>query len=154
MTVALVIGLMVAGLILLAIEIFVLPGFGVVGVLGVGAAIGSTYLAYVELSPTFAAIAVAAGVVSGLVMMWLLPKTRLGRSMVLTTQTLGTSANPDLVLLVDREGVALTPLRPSGSIEIDGQPVDVVTDGEYIERGSRVRVVLVEGHRVVVESIG
>jgi len=44
-------------------------------------------------------------------------------------------------------------LRPSGSVEIDGRPVDVVTDGTYAETGTKVRVVRVEGARVVVEPL-
>ena len=154
MTVALVVGLMVAGLILLAIEIFVIPGFGVIGALGIAAAIGSAYLAYDQLSAAHAAIAVAGGVIGGVAMLWMGPRTRLGKSMVLETRNVGNAANPGLSQLLEREGVALTPLRPAGSIEIDERPVDVVTDGEYIERGSRVRVVRVEGSRVVVEKIG
>ena len=150
----LVVGLMVAGLILLAIEIFVIPGFGVIGALGIAAAIGSAYLAYAELSATYAAIAVAGGVVGGLAMLWLAPRTRLGKSMVLETRNTGNAAKPGLTQLLEREGVALTTLRPAGSIEIDERPVDVVTDGEFIERGSRVRVIRVEGSRVVVEKVG
>ena len=105
MTAALVVGLMVGGLVLIAIEIFVIPGFGVIGVLGIAACVGSAYLAYSQLSSTHAAIAVAGGVVSAGVMFWILPKTKMGKAMVLETQTLGTSANPELKLLVDREGV-------------------------------------------------
>ena len=154
MTVALVIGLMVAGLALIAIEVFVIPGFGVIGILGIGGVIGSGYLAYAELETPYSAIAIAAGLVGAGVLFWFLPRTRVGKSMVLETQTLGRAANPELERLVNREGEALTPLRPSGSVEIDDRPVDVVTDGEYVEAGARVRVVRVEGGRVVVERIG
>jgi membrane-bound ClpP family serine protease len=153
MTAALVIGLMVGGLALIAIEIFVIPGFGVIGVLGVAGVVGSAYLAYAQLSPTTAAITIAGGVVCAAAMFWLVPKSKIGKSMVLQTQTIGGAANPELKLLVEREGVALTPLRPSGAVEIDGRPVDVVTDGEYIEPKTRVRVVQVEGARVIVEKI-
>ena len=153
MTIALVIGLMIAGLGLIAIEVFVIPGFGVIGLLGIGAAVGSAYLAYAELSPAFAALAVAGGVVGAGVTFAVLAKTKFGKSMVLETQTLGTAANPELALLVDREGTTMTPLRPSGVVEIDERPVDVVSDGEFVDKGTRVRVVKVEGSRVVVEPI-
>ena len=49
-----------------------------------------------------------------------------------------------------RDGQALTQLRPSGTALIDGRRVDVVTEGGIVERGSSIRVVHVEGNRVVV----
>jgi membrane-bound serine protease (ClpP class) len=50
-------------------------------------------------------------------------------------------------------GVALTQLRPSGTAKINGQRVDVVTEGALIERGTAVKVVVVEGARIVVREI-
>ena len=50
-------------------------------------------------------------------------------------------------------GSAKTMLRPSGKADFAGHPVDVVTEGGFIEAGATVRVVLVEGARVVVESV-
>ena len=52
-----------------------------------------------------------------------------------------------------REGEAKTDLRPSGMVDIDGNKVDVVTAGEMVEQGQRVRVVKVEGNRVIVRAI-
>lgn len=54
---------------------------------------------------------------------------------------------------LDREGEARTDLRPAGLVEIDGKKLDVVTAGEMIEEGRRVRVVKVEGNRIVVRAI-
>ena len=55
--------------------------------------------------------------------------------------------------LLQREGVVVTALRPSGTAEIDGRRISVVSNGEVIENDCRVRVVLVEGARVVVEAV-
>ncbi|MBI4566171.1 MAG: hypothetical protein HY716_15910 [Planctomycetes bacterium] len=52
-----------------------------------------------------------------------------------------------------REGEALTDLRPAGMILIDGHKVDVVTAGESVAKGARVRVTKVEGNRVVVKAV-
>ena len=54
-------------------------------------------------------------------------------------------------MLLGRRGRALTSLRPSGTVEIDGRRVDVVADGEFLDAGSAVVVSGVEGGRVVVE---
>ncbi len=53
---------------------------------------------------------------------------------------------------VGEVGVARTILRPAGKAEFGAALVDVVTDGEFVDRGAKVRVTLVEGDRVLVES--
>ena len=52
--------------------------------------------------------------------------------------------------LTGKEGIALTNLRPSGAIRIEGNRIDVITRGDYIEKGETVKVLKVEGSRVVV----
>jgi membrane-bound serine protease (ClpP class) len=59
----------------------------------------------------------------------------------------------DYAGLLGKEGDAHTELRPAGIVLIDGRKVDVVTGGEMVERGKRVRVVKVEGNRIVVKAI-
>lgn len=51
-----------------------------------------------------------------------------------------------------KEGVALTDLRPSGTIRINGNRIDVVSRGDYIDKGEAVIVIKVEGSRVVVKK--
>jgi membrane-bound serine protease (ClpP class) len=55
--------------------------------------------------------------------------------------------------LLGKEGRTLTPLRPSGKAQFTGEPEDVVSHGEFIPEDVRVRVVRVEGNRVVVEPV-
>ncbi len=62
--------------------------------------------------------------------------------------------NDSLVALVGRTGEAATTLKPTGTIELDGDRIDVVTEGEFVEQGARVRVLYVEGNRVVVAQDG
>jgi len=54
---------------------------------------------------------------------------------------------------VGEEGVARTILRPAGKAEFGAALIDVVTDGEFLDRGAKVRVAMVEGDRVVVEAV-
>lgn len=63
------------------------------------------------------------------------------------------SAREELRDLLGREGVALTMLRPSGTAEFDGDRVDVITAGEVVTKDSRIKVVEVEGNRVVVRTL-
>ena len=50
-------------------------------------------------------------------------------------------------------GVAATPLRPAGTVRLGDQYVDVVAEGSYVEAGSRIQVVEVEAHRIVVKEV-
>ena len=63
------------------------------------------------------------------------------------------SAAEDLSSLVNEEGVAITPLRPSGTMRVAGRRIDVVTEGDMIESGARARVIKVEGARVIVKRV-
>ncbi len=60
--------------------------------------------------------------------------------------------NDWLLALVGRTGTAATILRPAGAMELEGQRIDVVTEGEFVEAGTPVRVLYVEGVRVVVAA--
>ncbi len=174
------IALVLAGLVLLAIEIFVIPGFGVVGVLGIALILVGTLLALVPaLPPEVPAlpgvspselgsqyltgalwrVAVTAAVVGSLG--WLatriLPRTAAYRRLVLDAalgQERGVVVGAGRYEgYVGREGVARTDLRPAGSAEFGDERLDVVTSGDLIEKGARVRIVRVEGTRIVVESV-
>ncbi len=63
-------------------------------------------------------------------------------------------ADAGLTALVGRTGRASTVLRPTGAMEIDGQRIDVVTEGEFVEAGTMLRVLYVQGQRVVVAADG
>ena len=55
--------------------------------------------------------------------------------------------------LIGRTGVVLTELRPSGTVQLDGVPVDVVSEGAFLPKGTVVRVTAVQGSRVVVRRV-
>lgn len=65
----------------------------------------------------------------------------------------GFVAGPEgLAKLSGKRGMAVTVLRPSGLVEIEGQKVDVVTEGEMIDQGTSIEVLRVDGTRVVVRA--
>lgn len=150
---AIVIGLLLAGLILLALET-VLPGLvaGIVGLLCLGAGVLAAYREWGPLGGTTTLTAVIALLVVGF-FVWLrfFPRSALGRRFVSEGQVgeIGTE-QPELL---QQTGTALTNLRPSGTAVINGRRVDVVTEGAMVPRGSSIRVIGVEGMRVVVRAI-
>ncbi|WP_437499757.1 NfeD family protein [Sorangium sp. So ce1099] len=148
----LVVLLLVVGLALLAIEVFVIPGVGLVGLLGGAAVVGAVAVAWATLGAAHGLLALGAGACAAGLLFWAFARTRAGQKMVLLeTQRSGRGPDARLAALAGKEGRALTPLRPAGTVEIDERAVDVVTDGLYVEAGTPVRVSSVEGNRVVVE---
>jgi len=149
--IALVIVLILTGLALVVVEVLVIPGFGLIGLLGGGAILAGGWISYSQLSPSAGVIAWAGGLAAAGLMLWLLPKTRAARKMVLQARHEGAASDPALAQLVGQEGITITALRPAGTARFDGRPVDVVSDGQFVEQDTPVRVVQVEGARVVVE---
>ena len=149
----LVITLLAIGAILLMLEIY-LPGL-VAGILGLLCIIAGIAAGYYEFGPqigTWLLTGVTAALVVGFsVWLWLFPRTKLGRAFISEGQVGEIrTEKPELVGL---PGVAFTQLRPSGTALIQGRRVDVVTEGALIEKGAAVRVVAVEGMRVVVRAV-
>jgi len=157
--------LFVVGLLIAVMEV-VLPSGGLLAVAAMGSLIGSLVCAY-KLSGWAAAILAGIEVICVPVVVVLafkiLPKTSLGRQLILSPPTPSkntkTSApgvavtNDGFTALVNKQGRAATMLRPSGTVEIEGRRISVVTRGEMIAEGKSVRVIEVEGNRIVVEAV-
>lgn len=148
--------LLFAGLLFLVIEAFI-PGFGVFGSLGILCLLGSLYL-YLGATAQAAALVGSILVVLVLAVLWLVrqgPKSWLGHHLTLhlrSTKAQGYTGSEERTDLIGKTGVAQTVLRPSGRALIDGQLVDVITDGEFYEPGTRLKVVAVTGGRTVVRK--
>lgn len=151
------IALAVAGLVLLIMEIFVIPGFGICGVLGIASIIGAVICVAPSFSVAMLQLAIALAVAALLVFISLkCGRTRRVWSRLIlkdATSTAGgyVSQPPTINQLVGKTGVALTDLRPSGAALIEGKRTDVLTEGSFVKRGTAVKVIRVEGSGVVVE---
>ncbi|HSB40319.1 MAG TPA: NfeD family protein [Methylomirabilota bacterium] len=155
-----------AGLVLLAIEIFVTPGFGIVGVLGLAALLGGLGLSLVGAGATWAVIVGAIGrvavslllaVAASLALLRFLPRLPVGRRLVLETELAareGFASAPETDRAwLGKRGTAASTLRPAGIADIEGERVDVVSDGEFIDAGEPISVVRVDGNRIVVRRL-
>ncbi len=157
--------LLVAGLVLLGLEAFVIPGFGVAGMLGITAVVASIFLSLIGSLPTSADYATAIGVMGAAVVIFLfvawqllqrLPDDRRARHLLLQTSTSreqGFVSSVSRDDLVGSDGVALTDLRPAGTATFGDERVDVVSDGGWVSAGTRVRVLRAEGYRHVVRPV-
>ena len=149
----LVITLFVVGAILLILET-VLPGMiaGAIGLLCVIAAVIQSYVAFGPQTGTAVLFATLVILMGG-TMLWMriFPQTRMGQ--IFTSRSTVGDIKTERPELVNQTGSALTPLRPSGTALINGRRVDVVTEGGMIERNTPIKVVAVEGMRVIVRAL-
>lgn len=155
--------LVALGLTMLGLELFVIPGFGLAGVLGILALVGGLALSVIGAGANMAVAIRALGqvvlslllaVAGSLLLLRLLPRLPYAHTLVLETG-LGSAAGYAAAPEADRrwlgkQGAAVGPLRPAGIAEIDGERVDVVSQGEYIDADTPIEVVSVEGNRIVV----
>lgn len=145
------------GLALVVAEVL-FPSFGVLAILATAAIAGAIGLAFHESTDTginfliATALLVPAMILVGLK---LFPRSPFGRRMVVGGLSFESKAATDErdLSLVGREGVVEAPCRPAGLARIDGRRVDVVTRGEWLQPGERVRVSEVRGNRVVITRI-
>lgn len=147
------------GVTAILLEIFVIPGFGAAGLIGIGLVVWSVFLA--STSPGHAVLSLGVAMAGSVVLLWILVKVmgrrgmwdRLILGVKLDTATGYVSSKKDLEKYLGLEGLALTPLRPAGTADLAGDRVDVVTEGGFVEPGMPVKVVFVEGGRVVVRPV-
>jgi len=168
------------GVILVAVELFLIPGTGVAGILGVLCMLGALLLGTVdkidwndwkfgEFSGNLLdllrgpALTLGAGLLGGctlvLLLMRFLPDTPIFRAFIAKQELAGGASLEDEAAVVgsgkrvDWTGEALTDLRPSGKAVLSGEEFDVVADGAFIRKGAKVRVLEQDGMRIVVGEI-
>jgi membrane-bound serine protease (ClpP class) len=155
--------LVTAGMGLLALELFVIPGFGIAGIVGILGILGGLTLSLIGAGATLELVFRAAGRVAlsvlvafggALALLPLLPRLPYGRGLILQTgldSLAGYASAPEGdQRWIGKRGTAASPLRPAGIADLEGERVDVVSDGDFIEAGTPIEVVRVDGNRIVV----
>lgn len=164
--------LVVTGVFLLGIEIFVLPGFGVAGITGIACVVLGLYMSltrvimpqytweYVRLGDAVTTLALSsmAFTVFAVAVGYILPKTRMFNRLVLATaQPIGggyTVQVPDEArIMVGLHGTATSFLRPAGRGRFGDRTLDVMTRGEFIDKGRPIEIIEAEGNRLVVSEV-
>jgi len=162
--------LLIAGVLLLGVEVFVLPGFGIAGVAGILFITAGMILAlqdFVLPSPELPwqaelltrniaqvlGAGVAAFVISMLFFRYLLPRMGTlieGPYLSATLKSAHADSKEAELARIGDSGMALTFLRPAGKVEIRGERLDAVSEAEFIEKGTPVIVSGIEGNRIIV----
>ncbi|MEO0558462.1 MAG: NfeD family protein [Bacteroidota bacterium] len=163
------IALFAVGLILIAIEVFVVPGFGIFGISGITMMLGALLIALVpnigfrfptdgEIAQATMTLAVALSltVVLGFSLARYLPRSeRFGHLVLMPSldAATGHTSAETAYDLVGQRGVTVTDLRPAGVVDIDGKRVQVVSQGPFVSAGSTVEVLEARGSRVEVREV-
>ena len=151
----------VIGIGLMVLEAF-MPGFGLPGISGIILEVVAVVLTWMNHGPVAAlgmtliilsilAIAISMSLRSA-------ANGKLSRSKLVLNDTesneAGYRSTEDLEVFLGKEGVTTTVLRPTGMAEFDGVRLNVVSEGEFIQSGTHVQIVRVEGSRILVRTIG
>ncbi len=155
--------LVAVGFLLVGLEVFVIPGFGVAGVVGILAILGGMTMGLVGVGASSAAVvgtlsrlglALAGAIIAAVILFRMLGTRKVGRRLLLETALdaeAGYASAPERdKTWLGRTGRTTSPLRPAGYADIDGERVDVVSDGEMLDAGVEVIVARVDGNRIVV----
>ncbi len=149
--------LFIAGFILVGVEM-VIPGFGVPGVSGILCLVVAIFL----ISDSFVEGAIIALIVLGLlgimfaIILGLLSKAKLKSPLILKDEQnkeKGFISNSDLNYLLGKQGVAVTDLRPTGTADFEGIEFDVISEGKYISKDTRLVIYKVQGSKLIVKAI-
>lgn len=157
----LIVILFILGIALVIVEL-IMPGIGIAGILGIISLIAGIVLAaqVVSTATLVLIITVVLLIIAGMLIFLYKSATkkdsRLSRLLLLNTRTgteegfTSTKVEEDLAGL---EGIAETALRPAGTADFQGRRLDVVTNGEFIAKGTPVKITQVEGFRIIVEKL-
>ena len=149
--------LFIFGIVLLLVEAFI-PGFGIFGITGLVAVIISIILSAASTASGIYMLLISlliAGIGSFLAFKYLQRRGAL-KSFVLSqsaTREAGYSSITDHDFLLGKEGKIISPLRPTGKIEIEGKGYDAVSESGFLESNEKVKVIKIEGYRIVVRKM-
>lgn len=143
------------GIALIMAEVFVVPGFNIVGITGFLIALFGIGLSFEQYGTTWGLVAVSGTVVFTSGILWLAWKSGVWNHLVNQTvlpslEERTAESHARRTLHLGKIGTTVTPLRPEGVVEIDGERVEVRTEGEYIAAGSSVKIVAMDSHKFIV----
>lgn len=153
----LVLILFISSILLIVLEMFV-PG-GIMGILGIIVLVASIIIINTNTQVTTFILLVAFVLFISLYLIniYIFKRKLLFLNRFILEDTISTEegyvAKESEITLIGQNLIAFTDLRPSGTATLDNEKYDVVTEGEFIEKGTAVRVVNVEGMRIVVRKI-
>lgn len=154
MSITLIVAIILLGLAFLFIEFFLIPGGGVVGILGLLVVAAGVYLGYQYREPATGHLILAASMVS-IITLTIIGFRRIANLSWADQETIDSRVNEPEHPEIKKgdQGVTFNDLRPNGAAVINDKRVEVYSIGEFIDRDSKVEVVRVEGYKIYVKPI-
>ena len=148
---------LIAGFILIAVEL-VVPGFGLPGIAGIVCLVAGVLMVTDSVEEGILVTIVVIVILSILtaVVIGLMHHRKFKSPIILDTDVHVENTQleaSDLDYLLHREGTASTDLRPVGKGDFDGIELDIVSDGAYIKKGSRIKIVQISSNRLMVRNL-
>ncbi len=164
--------LIVLGIVLLTLELFVIPGFGIAGIMGIAAMAAGMVLSFQDFvipDPEFPweaellqrnILMVLVSLAGSLLLLvlffrYLFPRLSTivaGPYLAASLQGARSTDDDQSAVHVGDKGIVTKTLRPSGNAKFSGRFLDVITDGEYIPAGTNIVIVQITGSRIVVQQ--
>jgi len=149
------IALIIVGVLLIIAEVYLIPGMNVVGILGALMMLTAVGMSYMNAGLIGGVMAMAGASVLTGGALWFLWKSGAWERFVLrsslkTDEGLLAREGEQRARYLGKPGIAVTPLRPTGVAEIDGERIEVVTEGDFISAGSRIKVVAMDRRKYFV----
>ncbi len=151
------IAIFIVGIIFIIVEILT-PTVGILAAVGIVAILYSLILAMGgDINAIYMMVlALIIAIIIFVIIIKKLPSSKLWQKLVLTNTSSsekGYVSAVDYSRYLNKEGTVLSELRPSGTAKIDGDLLDVISEGSFISKGEKIRVIKVEGVRIIVRKI-
>ncbi len=152
------IALIIVGVLLIVAEVYLIPGLNVVGIIGAVMLLAAIAVAFLEAGVLGGVLAMSsASLLSGGAFWWLWKSGAWNQfilsSSLQTDDKQIARESEQRARYLGKKGTAVTPLRPTGIAEIDGERIEVVTEGDFISAGSRVKVVAMDRRHYFVRLV-
>ena len=147
---ALVVTLILFGLVLMFIEIMLIPGVGVAGILGVASMAASSVYAFVEVGATTGYVVTGINAVLLILLMVLALRAKTWERFSLKTRIEAKAIVPESSLSIGDRGIAMTRLAPMGSVRFGDKVLEVTAYDSLVDAGQEVEVVFIDDNKVFV----
>jgi len=149
-----IIVLVLIGFLMLLLEILVIPGTGIAGILGVGLMIAGVYVAYRDQGMISGHLALSATLAINLVGLVVALRSKTWKTATLKTEIKGKAGqNVKADIQVGDTGVTISRCAPGGTAEINNQLLEVTTQSQFIDPNKKIEVIKVSGNKIIIKQI-
>ncbi len=149
-----IIVLVLIGFLMLLLEILVIPGTGIAGILGVGLMIAGVYVAYRDQGMISGHLALSVTLAINLVGLVVALRSKTWKTATLKTEIKGKAGqNIQADIQVGDLGITISRCAPGGTAEINNQLLEVTTQSQFIDPNKKIEVIKVSGNKIIIKQI-